>query len=136
MNTKNKWLVTGFSLLFIVYACQMNSYLQGKRIYEAQCSNCHMEDGSGLAAVIKDISNSSYFNSKNPSDLIQLLIEGRTTSREDGLQMPSFQNQLNRVEMCNLINYLNYRWASDFEEVDIMQFDSLYNRVVERVSPR
>jgi len=116
---------------FLTYQCQLDMYVQGERIYEAQCSNCHMSDGSGLVEVINDISDSKLFNSQDPTPLIKLLINGGSDDREDGLQMPSYKYVLNRVEICNLINYLNHKWNKDFVELKIEEFDKIYKEEVD-----
>jgi mono/diheme cytochrome c family protein len=130
MNIKTKLVALLFFVSILGYHCQLDLYLQGKRIFEAQCANCHMDDGSGLVEVIHDISNSDLFDSDNPKPLLKLLLEGGPDDRADGLQMPAYAKTLNRVELCNTINYLNNKWDEDFKEIEIQEFDKLYKKLM------
>ena len=131
MNIKTKLLALLFIVSIVGYHCQLDLYLQGQRIFESQCANCHMDDGSGLVEVIQDIANSELFDSKNPEPLLNLLLKGGPDDRPDGLQMPAYATILNRVELCNVINFLNNKWDEDFEEIEIQEFDKIYKKLME-----
>lgn len=80
-----------------------------------------MEDGKGLKQLIPDITESKYFSLDNES-VFCFLRTGPKQDREDGLNMPAFP-QLSTVEMTNLVNYIQQRWNSDFEELQIGEAD-------------
>lgn len=115
-------IICSVCLCLFLIQCDYEFYLQGQRLYEAHCENCHMEDGSGLELLIPDISESKYFRG-NPQNLYCLIRKGLPTERADGLEMPAFEN-LNNVEICNLINYLNNRWSPNFEAIIINELDT------------
>jgi mono/diheme cytochrome c family protein len=115
----NKWLYISCLLL---YSCHSTPYVQGKRLYTAYCANCHMEDGSGLSAMIPDIRKSKIVNTP---EFVCLLYHGKTDTvfSENSFlvrEMPSFKN-LSATEVTNIINYIHHTWHTDFTEKTILK---------------
>jgi len=129
MSTKSSIGLFGLMLTLLLLNCNYELYTQGQRIYEAQCANCHMDNGEGLKSLIPDISDSKYILG-SPQDLICLIRKGIPDNRDDGLQMPGYKD-LSDVEMCNLVNFLQSKWKADFEEVQIKEMDELEKNCVD-----
>jgi len=104
-------------ILFIIAStigCNDHIYIQGQRLYEYHCQNCHMGDGSGLEKVIPSIRESDYFDTKLDS-LPCLIRHGRSeymTSDSILLNMP-VNYKLTEYEITNIINYLKVVWYED-----------------------
>lgn len=99
--------------------CNDHIYIQGERLYEFHCQNCHMADGSGLEKVIPSIKSSLYFTEKIDS-LPCLIRHGRSefvTQDSILLEMP-VNYKLTEYEVNNLINYLRVVWY-DAEPIPI-----------------
>lgn len=47
-------------ILFTTQSCYDDPYFKGRVLYNGYCSNCHMEDGSGLAALIPPLTDIDY----------------------------------------------------------------------------
>ena len=97
--------------LAVTLGCNDHIYIQGQRLYEFHCQNCHMSDGSGLEQVIPSIQSSLYFTEKLDS-LPCLIRHGRPdylTSDSIQLNMP-VNYKLTEYEVNNLINYLRVVW--------------------------
>jgi mono/diheme cytochrome c family protein len=51
----------GFFLLFhLISACNEQSYRAGERLYKKNCSNCHLDDGKGVGALIPPLAGSDF----------------------------------------------------------------------------
>ena len=87
-----------------INACQPEPYRQGHTLYQYHCENCHMEDGSGLSALIPSLQKSSIIRG-HPSELVCLIRYGLPKNLSTGQEMPA-NTVMNDVELTNLINYL------------------------------
>jgi len=96
-----------------------NPYTQGENLYKAYCVNCHIEDGTGLVALIPPLDGSDFLATQQ--DRVPCIIRyGAAGGTEvNGTvftePMPAFKN-LNAVELSNLINYINTAWSNDLPE--------------------
>ncbi len=114
-------LIAAVGILFI--ACKNNTYNQGKRLYLAQCANCHMEDGTGLAKLIPPLVNSDYLRLNQ--DLIpcilrkgqseEIIVNGVVYDQE----MPGWK--YSEIQINNMINYINSAWGNGISPVTISQ---------------
>ncbi len=118
---------TSFLLLFLgmsfIY-CQNNVYVQGERLYERYCSNCHGKDGNGLKNLYPPLNSSDYYQ-KN-QDLVACIIlngledEIEVNGKSYMMPMAGFSN-LTDVDITNIINYVNTAWNNDLEETTIQK---------------
>jgi mono/diheme cytochrome c family protein len=108
------------ALVLVSVACNESPYMQGKRLFEKKCANCHMEDGSGLSNLIPPIKSSAFLGR---TEVVCILYRGlQDTIWKDSTYlvkyMPSFK-QLSTTEYTNLINYINHQWNPSFKEVHL-----------------
>lgn len=98
-------------------ACDTNPYKQGHALYDYYCASCHMEDGTGLKAVIPPLANSDYVK-ENQARLAciirygqegEIVVNGTTYNQP----MPGV-DALNETEITNVINYINHAWGNDY----------------------
>ncbi len=99
----------------ILLSCSEEKYVQGQRIYEYHCGNCHMNDGTGLVKVYPPLKNSDYLynNIDNLPCIIKNGISGEIvvngiTYNEAMLGYPD----LSDAEISNLTNYIISKWAN------------------------
>lgn len=116
-------LIMSFSFFI---SCYDSPYMQGKRLYSAQCSNCHMEDGSGLAGLIPPLTKSKYLGDFS---MVCILKNGLSdTIQKDSVyltkEMPSFKH-LSATEVTNIVNYVNHQWHSPFKEMSILDAEEV-----------
>jgi len=100
-----------FLLSVLILACTQEPYVQGKRIYDTYCLNCHMEDGSGLGELYPSLNNSLYLSSQK-DQLACLIQNGIRSDQLSTVYMPAHY-QIEPAAMTNLINYLSYRWGKE-----------------------
>ena len=96
-----------------VSACNDNQFVQGERLYNSYCENCHMENGQGLGKLIPPLQDSDYYLSEY-ENLLCVITKGM--SKEIVVndvyykeQMPAVTH-LTTAELSNLINYMNSKW--------------------------
>jgi mono/diheme cytochrome c family protein len=75
-------------ILLVALSCQneSNNFVQlasGYELYQKNCSNCHGDDGSGLAKLIPPLKNSTYLNLNK--DSLHAIIR-------NGMQLPIVVN--------------------------------------------
>lgn len=110
----------------MLQSCYDNPYVQGQRIYDFWCANCHMEDGTGLAKVNPPLANSDYLrdNQSLVPCMIRQGIEGEMVVNGVTYNQPMIAHpQLSDVEIANVINYINHAWGNDYGEVSINQIE-------------
>ena len=112
-----------FTLLLIVSACEpQEKFAQGKNLYKVKCENCHMADGTGLAANIPPLAQADYLKI-NQDKIACIIRNGQTDSiMVNGIiydQPMAGVDDLNDVQLTNLINYLNHAWGNDFGFVTV-----------------
>jgi len=112
-------IVASISLLLLFFACNQSPFVQGKEYYNHLCSNCHMEDGTGLKKVIPSLANSEYLK-LNQESLPCLIRNGMETPEDSTLFMPANRN-LTAFEISNIINYINSSWGNTTEIQHINQ---------------
>ncbi|HLP94978.1 MAG TPA: cytochrome c [Saprospiraceae bacterium] len=105
-------LVTGLAMLL---GCEQQPYQIGQRLYQAQCANCHMDNGVGLGALMPPLAGSDYLSSHRQSlpciirhglqDTIQ--VNGRVYAE----QMPGNKN-LSEIQITNVLNYVLQSWGN------------------------
>lgn len=115
MKNINKLTCASCFLLFI-FGCQPDPYKQGRIIYAYHCENCHMEDGSGLEALIPSLAQSEML--KDPQKLVCLIRTGIPLNFHTRQEMPP-NKSLNEVELTNLLNYLGNRYSSKNKVVKV-----------------
>ncbi len=93
-------------------------------MYENFCSNCHMEDGTGLEKNIPPLANADYLDKHRGeiACIIRYGIQGTIivnnkiyTTTMEGLP------QLTDVEITNIINYVNHAWGNDYGYIKIQE---------------
>ena len=99
--------------------CSHNLYVQGERTYIAKCANCHMEDGSGLNALIPDLRQS--LNALTVSEQACTIIYGiKSDSIGEIMKAMPHNKSMSTTDLTNLLNYINHKW-SDVNEITMIQ---------------
>lgn len=102
---------------FLIESCNDNPYKQGEMIYQTQCANCHMEDGSGLEGNMPPLAGADYI-AKDPYIMVciikygmegEIVVNGKTYNQAmEGIQ------EITDFQITNVINYINHAWGNDY----------------------
>lgn len=122
IKTLLRFAIFGVLLFSIAWttSCNEQSYEQGGYLYQAQCSSCHMDDGTGLGKNIPSLVQSDYIQNNRlalPCLIRQGIGDEDLVTMEDYKQvMPAFPH-LSEAEISNIINYMLSEWN---EEVTLL----------------
>ncbi len=98
-------------------SCNDNPYKQGKMIYDSQCANCHMDDGSGLKGNIPPLANADYI-ADDPylmACIIKHGVEGEVVVNGVTYNQPMAGiEEITDFQITNVINYINNAWGNDY----------------------
>lgn len=126
--------ILGFILLLVFYSCSpkssreentlaqisdpevMKYAVNGKRLYENHCANCHQSDGSGLGQLIPPLKDADYFKeSKHRTAwIIRNGQEGPiwVNGKEYNQKMPANPN-LKPLDIAQIVTYLYNIWGME-----------------------
>jgi len=91
-------------------------YNNGKKLYLNNCSNCHQEDGTGLARLYPPLSESDYFKA-DPGRTVCIIRHGQQGEIDvNGISfnqpMPANPG-LTGLELAELMTYLYGTWGDE-----------------------
>lgn len=112
---KSSFYIIIFITLVLLISCKDNLFVEGKRIYEAYCSNCHMDDGSGLGTLIPPLAGADYLAANK--EVLPCIIsngqEGPIIVNGTTYNRPMPAAELSDIQLLNLINYITNNWGND-----------------------
>lgn len=96
--------------------CEPNPYREGERLYKFHCSNCHLDDGKGLGALIPPLAGASEYLDANRERLPCILKYGlKDTIVVNGKlyaeAMPGVQ-VLSAIQITNILNFVHHSWGN------------------------
>lgn len=122
--THIRFLCFAFCLLFsLVLGCKSQPYTQGQAIYSFNCGGCHMEDGSGLAALIPPL-DSARLTLSDPAKLVCLIRNGLPINTLTGQTMPA-NTTMTDVELANLINFLGVEYGFNPQTIKVTEIKKM-----------
>ena len=88
---------------------------EGKKLYALHCSNCHQEDGSGLAKLYPPLRNSDYLNESVDRIICQIRngAEGEMIVNGITFNMPMpAKPGLSALEIGEISTYIYNEWGT------------------------
>jgi len=89
--------------IFVIIACNHLTYTQGKALYESNCAQCHMPDGTGVGDLYPALNELG--NQYDYSIISCYIINGKK-SEESLIEMVPIKG-LSDIEISNIINYVH-----------------------------
>lgn len=125
-SMKLKLILTLFFLFVFWMACQETRYMEGKRIYDAYCGSCHMEDGQGLRSLVPPLAKADYL-ANNQSLIPCIITKGlsgpiQVNGKEYDQPMAGITG-LTNVQITNVINYINNAWGNDAGHTSLQEVE-------------
>ncbi len=111
----------------LLVQCQTQPYKQGQWLYNEYCSNCHMENGQGLAGLIPPLAQADYLAEYNLQTACTIRYGLADTIQVNGktyAQPMAGIERLNAVEITNIINYINQAWGNELGYVSLESVES------------
>lgn len=130
LRMKNKFIFLAALGFFFVFCFGFSSctnatnYGEGKELYEENCANCHIEDGTGVGELIPPLSKADYLK-KTDLDIACIIrygLKGKITV--NGIdyehEMPPHP-KLSEVEITNITNYVHNAWGNQRAFISLEQ---------------
>jgi mono/diheme cytochrome c family protein len=90
--------------------------IEGKRLYLLHCSNCHQEDGTGLARLYPPLKDSDYMK-KNEKEVICSIKYGQSGEIQvNGIiynQLMPGNPRLTNLEIAEIMTYIYSTWGEE-----------------------
>jgi mono/diheme cytochrome c family protein len=127
---KTRWvaLVAAGLCLTTHTQCFTDKQNEGQRLYAANCQSCHMEDGSGLRALIPPIAGADYLQTHREElpCLIRHGVEGPmvVNGQEYNKPMPGVET-MKADQITNLLNYIQTNFGNNNERYTMQEVEKL-----------
>jgi len=99
-------------------------YGAGKVLYQKHCASCHMDDGTGLRAIIPPLASADYVQKGGAemACLIKYGVEGEMLVNGQIFSRPMYgHSEMKEVEIRNIINYIKHAWGNDGDEISFAE---------------
>ncbi len=113
------------------YWYQQQSNPIGKRLYNQNCANCHMQAGQGLAQLIPPLAQADYLISYRDSlpCIIRNGMRGEVMVNGITYNQPMPGNdQLSASEIAHIMDYINHSWGNDIISIPQDSVSQLLNQ--------
>lgn len=106
-------------------------YLQGKKLYEKNCSNCHQKAGTGLGLIFPPLNKSDFMDAHFDEVLCiikygkkgELIVNGRSFNKT----MPAIPS-LTNLEVAEIATYIYNTWEHNQGIVDVKTIDTILTK--------
>lgn len=101
--------------------------VQGQALYDAHCSNCHQEDGSGLRRLIPPLANSDYMrqNIERTVCIIKHGMEGQImVNGHDYHQKMPGNKELKDIEIAEIATFIYNSWGNQKGYIGVQEVSS------------
>ena len=97
----------------------------GASVYVDNCSACHRTDGQGYTRVFPALANNPVLQSKDPSSLIHIVLDGDTLvathTAPSTFTMPPFGWRLKDQEVADVVSFIRTSWGNQGATVTAAQ---------------
>lgn len=101
----------------------------GATIYAGTCANCHGFDAKGFAPLIPPLAGNPVVLERNPSSLINLVLNGSdplvVKGTPDSYRMPQFRLQYSDQEIADVVTFIRNGWGNQAPAVTAAQVAKL-----------
>jgi cytochrome c553 len=116
-------------------APETRAFLEGGKLYEKNCAQCHGAQGEGVAGAYPALNGTVAINRDNTANLIQAVLHGgyspATQSNPRPFGMPPYQLLFNDREIASVLTYIRQSWGnsgSTVSELEIYQARERFTR--------
>lgn len=106
-------------ILFSLSSCEEQiTYKAGERLYKKNCSNCHLDDGKGVGALIPPLAGADFLSThrlelpcivRNGLNGDTIWVNGQMYAEK----MPA-AHHLSEADITNILNYVQTAWGNRY----------------------
>ena len=130
-----KRLLLFFMLGISLWQCkEEDTFKQGKYLYQNNCAACHMDDGTGLGALIPPLAQSDYLRKHNKQIACLIKYGIADTLIVKGIQYTEKMEGIKKMtpeSMTNIINYINHAWGNNIAPITLKEVKDALNHCSE-----
>lgn len=116
---------------------RLKQYLsEGKRLYQLHCSNCHQQDGGGLAKLYPPLMNSDYLLSNRTEVICGMKLgqKGEITVNGVVFNQPMPENpRLTDLEIAEIATYVYNTFADTVQLVTVQEVRDIFTHCPDRM---
>ncbi len=130
--------IMGWFLFLMIVSCTSNDhkqatkfeqyYVQGKILYESNCSNCHQKNGTGLGTLYPPVNKSDFMDThfEEVVCLIKNGKEGKLIVNGKGYNKPMKGiTNLTELEIAEIATYIYNTWDRKRGIVEVLEVNSV-----------
>jgi mono/diheme cytochrome c family protein len=91
--------------------------VQGRKIYEQHCQECHQAKGEGVPRIYPPLQNNESINMKFPINAIRIVLNGGFPPSTEGnprpYGMPPFYQDLSDQEVAAVVTFIRQSWGNN-----------------------
>jgi mono/diheme cytochrome c family protein len=99
--------------------------VQGAKIYQTYCQNCHQADGKGLASLYPPLAGADYLLENMPraaciiknGQAKEIVVNGKTYNQ----MMPG--NPITNIEVAEVLTFIGNNWGNDAGFISVKEVD-------------
>ncbi|NLD69285.1 MAG: c-type cytochrome [Limnobacter sp.] len=102
---------------------------RGREVYEAQCANCHGDEGEGAAGAYAPLAGNRAVTMASSANVVRMVLDGgftpSTTGNPRPYGMPPFAHSLDNADIAAVVSYIRNAWgnrASQVSPLDLMRY--------------
>lgn len=100
---------------------------RGAAIYREHCSDCHGEDGQGVARIYPPLAGNRAILMSSPTNPIRIVLMGGfgpvTAGNPRPYGMPPFAQELHNQEIAEVVSYIRSSWGNHASPVTSVEVD-------------
>jgi len=98
---------------------------QGRKVYEAQCAQCHGDQGQGAGGLYPALAGNRAVLLDDPTNLVRMVLHGgfgpATSERPRPFGMPPYVLSLSDADIAAVLTHLRSQWGHQAPEVTPLQ---------------
>ncbi|MFT4887000.1 MAG: mono/diheme cytochrome c family protein [Pseudohongiellaceae bacterium] len=108
---------TLISLIAMASSAHSNEHIEGEKLFNQNCVECHQSNGQGIANIYPALAGSEVVKG-SPADVALILIIGRG-------EMPAFAGAISDGDLAKIINYVSNAWGNEGELITAQMIELL-----------
>ncbi len=98
---------------------------QGRAVYEAQCAQCHGDEGEGAPGAYAPLAGTRAITMASSANVVRMILDGgftpSTTGNPRPYGMPPFAHSLGNADIAAVASYIRNAWGNQAAQVSALE---------------